>query len=151
MKLNRPVDFCDAGKARVGGVERYGLEGEALADLPLRRCDIRRRVREDCDFAGDKGSSRLTQSEVGHVRLAERFKRLQRPVVMPGRWSAPQPATTSPSISSPSGALGISWGGTINETAQNLARRNSMDNRVVLLCSGGWRKARLSTPTTMQR
>lgn len=36
----------------------------------------------------------------------------------------------------PSGALGISWGGTINAAAQNLARRKGMNNRVVLLCGG---------------
>lgn len=36
----------------------------------------------------------------------------------------------------PSGALGISWGGTINAAAQNLARRKGLDNRVVLLCGG---------------
>jgi DNA-binding transcriptional regulator LsrR (DeoR family) len=36
----------------------------------------------------------------------------------------------------PSGALGISWGGTINAAAQNLKRRTGLDNRVVLLCGG---------------
>ncbi|WP_315832401.1 sugar-binding transcriptional regulator [Bradyrhizobium prioriisuperbiae] len=36
----------------------------------------------------------------------------------------------------PSGALGISWGGTINAVAQNLKRRKGTDNRVVLLCGG---------------
>ncbi len=36
----------------------------------------------------------------------------------------------------PAGALGISWGGTINAAAQNLARRRGMNNRVVLLCGG---------------
>lgn len=36
----------------------------------------------------------------------------------------------------PSGALGISWGGTINAAAQNLKRRTGMNNRVVLLCGG---------------
>lgn len=35
-----------------------------------------------------------------------------------------------------SGALGISWGGTINAAAQNLAPRKGMNNRVVLLCGG---------------
>jgi DNA-binding transcriptional regulator LsrR (DeoR family) len=35
-----------------------------------------------------------------------------------------------------SGALGISWGGTINAAAQNLKRRSGMNNRVVLLCGG---------------
>lgn len=35
-----------------------------------------------------------------------------------------------------SGALGISWGGTINAAAQNLVRRKGMNNRVVLLCGG---------------
>lgn len=36
----------------------------------------------------------------------------------------------------PSGALGISWGGTINAAAQNLIRRADTNNRVVLLCGG---------------
>jgi DNA-binding transcriptional regulator LsrR (DeoR family) len=34
------------------------------------------------------------------------------------------------------GALGISWGGTINAAAQNLRRRSGAGNRVVLLCGG---------------
>lgn len=36
----------------------------------------------------------------------------------------------------PAGALGISWGGTINAAAQNLTRRMRQNNRVVLLCGG---------------
>jgi DNA-binding transcriptional regulator LsrR (DeoR family) len=36
----------------------------------------------------------------------------------------------------PAGALGISWGGTINAAAQNLTRRVGQNNRVVLLCGG---------------
>lgn len=36
----------------------------------------------------------------------------------------------------PAGALGISWGGTINAAAQNLKRRMDQNNRVVLLCGG---------------
>jgi DNA-binding transcriptional regulator LsrR (DeoR family) len=36
----------------------------------------------------------------------------------------------------PGGALGISWGGTINAAAQNLRRRTGQNNRVVLLCGG---------------
>jgi DNA-binding transcriptional regulator LsrR (DeoR family) len=36
----------------------------------------------------------------------------------------------------PAGALGISWGGTINAAAQNLTRRMGQNNRVVLLCGG---------------
>jgi DNA-binding transcriptional regulator LsrR (DeoR family) len=36
----------------------------------------------------------------------------------------------------PSGALGISWGGTINAAAQNVERRKGQNNRVVLLCGG---------------
>lgn len=36
----------------------------------------------------------------------------------------------------PSGALGISWGGTINAAAQNLKPRKGQNNRVVLLCGG---------------
>jgi DNA-binding transcriptional regulator LsrR (DeoR family) len=36
----------------------------------------------------------------------------------------------------PGGALGISWGGTINAAAQNLKRRTGQNNRVVLLCGG---------------
>ena len=36
----------------------------------------------------------------------------------------------------PSGALGITWGGTINAAAQNVAPRTGTDNRVVLLCGG---------------
>jgi DNA-binding transcriptional regulator LsrR (DeoR family) len=34
------------------------------------------------------------------------------------------------------GALGTSWGGTINAAARNLAPRKGMNNRVVLLCGG---------------
>lgn len=34
------------------------------------------------------------------------------------------------------GTLGISWGGTINAAAQNLARRTGKGHRVVLLCGG---------------
>jgi DNA-binding transcriptional regulator LsrR (DeoR family) len=36
----------------------------------------------------------------------------------------------------PAGALGISWGGTINAAAQNLKKRMGQNNRVVLLCGG---------------
>ena len=34
------------------------------------------------------------------------------------------------------GALGISWGGTINAAAQSVARRSGAGNRVVLMCGG---------------
>jgi lsr operon transcriptional repressor len=45
----------------------------------------------------------------------------------------------------PSGALGISWGGTINAAAQSVASRTGMNNRVVLLC-GGLAKSTLINP-----
>jgi DNA-binding transcriptional regulator LsrR (DeoR family) len=41
-------------------------------------------------------------------------------------------------------ALGITWGGTINAAAQNILRRQSMDNTVVLMCGGLAKSTRIN-------
>jgi DNA-binding transcriptional regulator LsrR (DeoR family) len=125
---------------------KEGQTQEAIAEsLKITRKRVNR-------ILGEARESGFVQITIAHPlgglselegRLAARFG-LRRAVVVPApigdadvRALVGAAAGDYVSLRLPTpGALGITWGGTINAAAQNLQRRHGPGNRVVLLCGG---------------
>jgi len=135
----------------------YFKEGQTQEAIALRIGLTRKRVNRVLNEARASGFVQITiNSPVGayvelEVRLTEAYD-LRRAIVVP----TPEDADDlRPVVGAAAGqyvscqlgqgaALGISWGGTINAAAQNVIRRQQMDNTVVLMCGGLARSTRIN-------
>jgi DNA-binding transcriptional regulator LsrR (DeoR family) len=127
----------------------YYKEGQTQEAIAQRLKITRKRVNQ---ILGDARQSGFIQVTIGgsmgpcyelEAALASTFGLRQAIVVpspMPGTDVRPLVGAAAGQYISahlpPSGALGITWGGTINAAAQSVVPRTGMDNRVVLLCGG---------------